>query len=106
HLIDRVNQALRQARYDSSVSSNLARHFRAVGLVDVQSRAHLGHIRTLREHPFWRDSLRGQIQGAVSAGLLTAAEGQALSADIEELDRRGEFNLWHILHTAVGTKGG
>lgn len=100
----RLNVEMSRTRYDSTVGVNLARHFHAAGLVDVQTQAVLGQVRSLDEHPFWRRNLNGNVRGAVAAGTLTPEEGATLMADLEELHTRGEFNLCFLLQTAVGTK--
>lgn len=103
-LLDRLNDAYRQTTYDYWASVNLARHFHEAGLVDVRTGAFLAHARSLDEHPLWRRTLNGQVQEAVTTGRFTPEEGRAFAADLEELNARGEFNLWLVIQTAVGTK--
>jgi ubiquinone/menaquinone biosynthesis C-methylase UbiE len=99
-----LNDALRRAVYDPMVAPNLARHLRAAGLRDVRARAYLASASGLGEHPFWRAFLIDQIPLFVHAGLLGEEEGEALRADLEELDARGVFAASCAIWTAVGTR--
>jgi ubiquinone/menaquinone biosynthesis C-methylase UbiE len=103
-LVARLNGMFRQALYDYDVSANLARRFRAVGLVDVHTRAFLAQSAGLDEHPFWRAFLVAQMPMFVHAGLLAAEEAEALVADLEERNAAGEFSGSFIIHICVGTK--
>ncbi len=100
----RFNGALRAAIHDFLACPNLALYFRTAGFRDVQTRAYLAHARSLDEHPFWRRFLVDQMPLLVHAGLLARDEGEALAADLEELNRRGEFRASFVIQTAVGVR--
>jgi len=99
-----LNDALRQAVYDFMVSANLARHFQAVGLVEIKTRAYLAYARRLDAHPFWRAFLIDQAPMFAHAGLISESQQHALVEDLERLDRQGVFTACCVVHTAVGTK--
>ena len=103
-LVARLNGMFYQAMYAYDVSANLARHFHAAGLAEVQTRAFLAHAESLDERPFWRAFLVAQMPMFVHAGMLAAEEADALVADMEELSRRGEFSASFVVQTAAGVK--
>jgi ubiquinone/menaquinone biosynthesis C-methylase UbiE len=97
-----LNDALRQAVYDFMVSANLARHFQAVGIQDVETHVELAQARHLGDHPFWRAFLIDQLPLFVHAGLLPETVAEALARDLEELDRRGVFFASVVVTAVVG----
>ena len=100
----RFNDLFRRAVHEHGVGANLAHHFREAGLVGVQTGAHLAHARSLEAHPFWRAFLVDQLPLFVHAGLIEAADADALAADLEDLSARGEFSASFVVFTAVGTR--
>jgi hypothetical protein len=103
-LASKLNDVFRQAVYDYGVSVNLVRHFHDAGLSDVHTRAYLAHADSLDAHPFWRAFLVQQMPLFVQAGLISDEDGNAVVADLEALNRRGEFSASFIVQSAVGTK--
>jgi ubiquinone/menaquinone biosynthesis C-methylase UbiE len=99
-----LNDALRRAVYDFLVSANLARHFRAGGLAEVQTRVYLAQAASLEEHPFWRAFLIDQLPLFAHAGLLTEEQAQELAADLQALSGQGVFRASCVVAKAVGTK--
>jgi ubiquinone/menaquinone biosynthesis C-methylase UbiE len=100
----RLNGLFRQALYDYLAAPNLARYFTEAGLTEVRTRAYLAHGERLDEPPFWRRFLVDQLPLFVGAGLLGAAEAEALAADLQALDQRGLFRASFVIVTAVGRK--
>jgi ubiquinone/menaquinone biosynthesis C-methylase UbiE len=101
---DAFNAIFRKAVYDYFISCNLARHFRAAGLKDVGTEAFLAHTDNLDAHPFWRAFIVHQMPMFIQAGLIEEAFAQALLADLQELNAKGEFSASFIVQAAVGTK--
>jgi ubiquinone/menaquinone biosynthesis C-methylase UbiE len=99
-----LNNIFRQALYNYMASANLARYFQSAGLVEIRTHTQLAHTRTLDAHPFWRSFLIAQIPLFVHAGLISEDNGQALAADLEDLDRRGVLSASFIVQSAVGTR--
>jgi ubiquinone/menaquinone biosynthesis C-methylase UbiE len=102
--LDTFNDIFRKAVYEYFISCNLARHFQAAGLNDVRTEAFLAHTDNLDAHPFWRAFIVHQIPMFILAGLIEEAPAQALLADLEDLNRKGEFSASFVVQAAVGTK--
>lgn len=103
-LLDAFNAVFRKALHDYFVSANLARHFHAVGLSNVRTHAVLAHTDKLDGHPFWRAFIVHQMPMFVHAGLIEQPVADAFLADIEALNRKGEFSASFVVQAAVGTK--
>jgi hypothetical protein len=86
------------------VSLNLARHLHSAGLKDVRTKAVLAHADNLDAHPFWRAFLIQQMPMFIHAELIEEATAQAVIADLEALNAKGEFSASFIVQAAVGTK--
>lgn len=99
---DAFNAIFTKATYDYPVSANLARHFHAAGLRDVQTEAFLAHTSSLDAHPFWRAFIVHQMPMFVHAGLIGEGITQTFLADLEELEARGEFSASFVVQAAVG----
>ena len=104
HALDSFNAIFKKAVYEYFVSCNLARHFHAAGLTDVGTEAFLAHTDNLDAHPFWRAFIVHQMPMFVHVGLIEAPLAQALLANLEELNAKGEFSASFIVQAAVGTK--
>jgi ubiquinone/menaquinone biosynthesis C-methylase UbiE len=102
--LDAFNAVFRKAVHNYFVSANLARYFHEVGLKNVRLQAALAHTNNLDTHPFWRAFIFGQMPMFTQVGLIDEATGNAFLADIEELNRKGEFSASFIVKAAVGTK--
>jgi len=74
------NDGLRRAVYDYWVGPNLARHFAAAGLVEVETFLYVGQARSLGAHPFWRAFLLEQLPLFAHAGLISEAAAGELAA--------------------------
>jgi ubiquinone/menaquinone biosynthesis C-methylase UbiE len=98
-----LNDALRRAVYDFMVGANLARHFQAAGLQNVETHVELAQARSLGDHPFWRAFLIDQLPLFVHAGLLPEGVGEALARDLEQLDRQGAFFASITVTAVVGS---
>lgn len=103
-LADAFNAVFQKSMYDFQVSANLARHFHSAGLSGVQTNAFLAHTSSLDAHPLWRVFIIQQMPMFVQAGLIDGSTGAELTADLEELNRKGEFSASFIVQAAVGTK--
>jgi SAM-dependent methyltransferase len=103
-LADRYNDIYRKSVSDYYVSANLERHMHEAGLGDIEARTYVAHASSLEHHPFWRLFLLAQVPLFAHAGLISESDGQRFAADMEELNRRGEFSAAFIIRTAVGTK--
>ena len=103
-LADAFNAIFNKALYDYPVSANLARHFHAAGLTDVRTEAFLAHTDSLDSHPFWRAFIIAQMPLFVHAELIDEATGNALVADLEQLNANGAFSASFVVQAAVGTK--
>ena len=102
--LDAFNDIFRKAVHDYFISANLTRHFHEVGLRHVRAQAVLAHTNDLDSHPFWRAFIFAQMPMFTHVGLIDEATGNAFLADIEELNRKGEFSASFIVQAAVGTK--
>src|SRR5260221_2634751 len=102
--LDALNAIFRKACYDYFVSLNLARHLHSAGLKDVRTKVVLAHADNLDAHPFWRAFIVQQMPMFIHAQLIEEATAQAVLADLEALNAKGEFSASFIVQAAVGTK--
>lgn len=102
--VDAFNGIFRKAVYDYFISCNLARHFHAIGLKDVNTEAFLAHTDNLDAHPAWRAFIVDQMPMFIHAGLIEESTALTFLADLEELNAKGEFSTSFIVQAAVGTK--
>ena len=86
------------------MSLNLARHLHSAGLKDVRTKVVLAHADNLDAHPFWRAFIVQQMPMFIHAQLIEEATAQAVLADLEALNAKGEFSASFIVQAAVGTK--
>ncbi|MDQ6674802.1 MAG: methyltransferase domain-containing protein [Chloroflexota bacterium] len=99
-----VNAMFRRICNDYTVAGNLARHFKAAGLQDIQTRTSVTHADNLDDHPFWRAFLIEQLPMFVHAEVLDPQIGQMLAEDLQRLSASGNFHSSVMICTAVGTK--
>jgi hypothetical protein len=102
--LDAFNAIFRKACYDYFVSLNLARHPHSAGLKDVRTKVVLARADNLDAHPFWRAFIVQQMPMFIHADLIEEATAQAVLADLEALNAKGEFSASFIVQAAVGTK--
>ncbi len=102
--VDALNAIFRKACYDYFVSLNLARHLHSAGLKDVRTKVVLAHADNLDAHPFWRAFIVQQMPMFIHAQLIEETTAQAVLADLEALNAKGEFSASFIVQAAVGTK--
>jgi ubiquinone/menaquinone biosynthesis C-methylase UbiE len=100
----KFNEIFEKAVYNYNVASNLERYFHSVGLTDLKPRTYLATTNSLDSEPFWRAFLVHQIPMFVHAGLISEQDGQKFVSDIEDLNKRGEFNASFIVRSVVGRK--
>ncbi|MDQ6793004.1 MAG: methyltransferase domain-containing protein [Candidatus Dormibacteraeota bacterium] len=103
-LADRYNEVYRQAVCNYHACSNLERYLHEAGLIEVRTRTFLASASSLDEHSFWRLFLLAQIPLFSHAGLISEDDGRRFTEDVEELDRRSEFNAAFLIRTGVGVK--
>jgi len=73
-------------------------------LTDLKSRTYLATTNSLDSEPFWRAFLIHQIPMFVHAGLISEQDGNQFVAEIEDLNKKGEFNATFIVWSVVGRK--
>jgi ubiquinone/menaquinone biosynthesis C-methylase UbiE len=97
------NAIFPKAVYDYFVSVNLARHFHAAGIQNVNTRAFLAHTTSLDE-PAWRAFIVHQMPMFIHAGLIEEPQAKAFLNDIEALNAAGTFSASFIVQAATGTR--
>jgi ubiquinone/menaquinone biosynthesis C-methylase UbiE len=100
----KFNEIFARAVYNYNVATNLERYFHSVGLTDLKSRTYLATTNSLDSEPFWRAFLIHQIPMFVHAGLISEQDGNQFVAEIEDLNKKGEFNASFIVRSVVGRK--
>jgi ubiquinone/menaquinone biosynthesis C-methylase UbiE len=100
----RFNEIFSKAVYNYMASANLERYFHSAGLTELKSRTYVATTNSLDSEPFWRAFLIHQIPMFVNAGLISSDDGHQFVSDIEQLDKKGEFNASFIVRSVVGRK--
>jgi ubiquinone/menaquinone biosynthesis C-methylase UbiE len=100
----KFNDIFAKAVYNYTVAANLERYFHTAGITDVRSKTYLATTGSLDSEPFWRAFLIHQIPMFVHAGLISEEDGNQFVSDVEELNKKGEFNASFIVRTAIGRK--
>ncbi|MDT7895839.1 MAG: methyltransferase domain-containing protein [Desulfurococcales archaeon] len=98
------NEIFRKAVYNINAAANLERILRSAGLSIVGSKTYVAEAKSLDEEAFWRSFIVNQAPLFIHAGLISEAEAREIIADIEEINKRGEFHGSFIVRSSIGMK--
>jgi ubiquinone/menaquinone biosynthesis C-methylase UbiE len=102
--LEAFNAIFRKAVYDYYVCLNLEYHFHCAGLKEIRSQTSLAHTDDLNAHPFWRAFMFQQLPMFIHAGLVDESTAERFQSDLQDLNKRGEFNASFIVRAVVGIK--